>query len=73
MSRRVKVAEELVATKTFPARERAGMDVGALLMPQAAGLKSATVWGELGPLFELNEPPQNEGRLQEMRARLEAP
>ena len=64
-------AEDLVILKVFAARPRDWIDVESVLLRQGRSLDWRLILGELKPLLELRETPENLEKLQQLRAKVE--
>ena len=64
-------AEDLVILKTFAARPRDWIDVESVLVRQGRSLDWRLIVGELKPLLELRETPENLDRLLQLRSKIE--
>ena len=64
-------AEDLVIMKTFAGRPRDWIDVESVLVRQRRSLDWRLILGELKPLLELRETPENLERLLQLRSKVE--
>ena len=64
-------AEDLVVLKAFAGRPQDWIDVESVLVRQRRSLDWQLVLGELKPLLELRETPENLDRLQQLRRKVE--
>jgi hypothetical protein len=64
-------AEDLVILKTFAGRPRDWIDVESVLVRQGRSLDWRLILGELKPLLELRETPENLEKLQQLRRKIE--
>ena len=64
-------AEDLVILKAFAGRPRDWIDIESVLVRQRRSLDWRLVVGELEPLLELRETPENLDALQQLRSKVE--
>jgi len=65
------VAEDLVVLKAFAGRPQDWLDLESVLVRQRRTLDWRLVLGELKPLLELRETPENLDKLQQLRRKVE--
>lgn len=64
-------AEDLVILKTFAGRPQDWIDVESVLVRQGRALNWRLIIGELQPLLDLRETPENLERLLQLRSKVE--
>ena len=64
-------AEDLVILKAFAGRPRDWIDIESVLVRQGRSLDWRQILGELKPLLELRETPENLDRLQQLRSKVD--
>lgn len=64
-------AEDLVVLKAFAGRPQDWLDLESVLVRQRRTLDWGLIVGELRPLLELRETPENMERLQQLRSTVE--
>lgn len=62
-------AEDLIVFKVFAGRDKDWLDVESVILRQGARLDETVVWGELTPLLELKDAPEDARRLRQVFAR----